>query len=542
MQNKTDIMAEIETDVVVVGAGAGGAAVSWRLASRGVSVVCLEQGGWVDAAASAPAADPAWEVLRQHGWSPSPNQRAGPDDDPIDDADSEIKPLCYNGVGGSTVMWSCHMPRFHPSDFRVRTLDGVGADWPLGYDDLAPYYDLNETMMGVAGVAGHPAYPSTAAPRLPPVGLSRGARQIAEAMNRLGISWWPAEIAINTGPARGTIGQCNNCGPCELHCSRRAKGAVDLGYWPAALTHGVRLVTRARVQQVLVNAQGNACGVVWRADDGALHRVRAARVILAANGIFTPRLLLLSASQAHPDGLANRSGLVGAGLMLHPLARVTGLFDTLTEGHRGIAAGALVSHHFYETDPARGFERGIKLQALGTHGPVLTALGSLGARLPWGSDHHAAFARSFGRAISLSICAEDMPEGENRVVLSDKVMARDGQPAAKMVYRIPNLARAALDFGRIRAREILTEAGAGDFIEMPTVTNAGFHLMGTARMGADRETSVVDHRGQAHDVPGLYVADASVFASSAAVNPTNTLQALALRLADGLVDRLGAAS
>lgn len=539
MQNKTDIMAEIETDVVVVGAGAGGAAVSWRLASRGVSVVCLEQGGWVDPATSAPAADPAWEVLRQHGWNPNPNLRAGPDDDPIDDADSEIKPLCYNGVGGSTVMWSCHMPRFHPSDFCVRTLDGVGADWPLGYDDLAPYYDLNEAKMGVAGLPGHPAYPPNTARRLPPVGLSPGARRVAEAMNRLGISWWPAEIAINTGAAHGDIGQCNNCGPCELHCHRRAKGAVDLGYWPEALAMGARLVTGARVQQVLVDAAGAACGVVWRDQDGALHRVRAARVILAANGIFTPRLLLMSAGGAHRTGLGNRSGLVGAGLMLHPLARVTGLFDTGVDGHRGIAAGALVSHHFYETDPARGFARGVKLQALGTHGPVLTALGSLGARVPWGAGHHGAFARQFGRAISLSVCSEDMPEAGNRITLSDRITTRDGQPAARMTYRIPDQARAALDFGRDRAREILAEAGAQEFIEMPTVANAGFHLMGTARMGADRETSVTDRWGQVHDVAGLYVADASVFASSAAVNPTNTLQALALRLADRLVDRQG---
>lgn len=535
MQNKTDVMAEMETDVVVVGAGAGGAAATWRLASRGIRVVCLEQGDWVDPAASAPAADPAWEVVRQYGWNPNPNQRAAPADDPIDDRDSEIKPLCFNGVGGSTVMWSCHMPRFHPSDFRVRTLDGVGADWPLDYDELSPYYDLNEAMMGVAGLAGHTAYPPTTAPRLPPVGLSPGARRVAEAMNRLGISWWPAEIAINTGPARGEVGRCNNCGPCELHCPRRAKGAVDLGYWPEALAHGARLITGARVTQVLVNAQGAACGVLWQGADGSMQRLRAARVIVAANGIFTPRLLLLSARKTHPRGLANRSGLVGAGLMLHPLARVTGLLDEPAEGHRGIAAGALVSHHFYETDPARGFARGIKLQALGTHGPALTALGSLGARMPWGSAHHAAFGRTFGHAISLSICAEDMPHAENRIALSDRVTTRDGQPAARMVYRIPAEARAALDFGRNRARDILTEAGARDFIEMPTVSNAGFHLMGTARMGADRETSVVDRWGQAHDVPGLYVADASVFASSAAVNPTNTLQALALRLADRLI-------
>lgn len=523
-------MPPLNSDVLIIGAGAGGAAAAWRLATQGLSVTCLERGDWVDPSAS-PSNNADWEVIRQRDWNPNPNRRAAAVDDPVDDADSEIKPLYFNAVGGSTVMWSCHFPRFHPSDFRTFTLDGTGDDWPISYDDLAPYYDLNETMMGVAGLPGNPAYPPISAPRQPPVGMSPGARRMARAFNDAGVSWWPGDIAINTAPGRDGQGVCNNCGPCELHCPKRAKSATDLNYWPAAIKAGARLVTGARATDLVTTAQGRVSGVVWLDDAGQEHVAHAPIVIVAANGIGTPRFLLNAESAKR----ANRSGLIGRRLMLHPFARVTGVFDAPMDGHHGIAAGTLVSHHYYETDPERGFKRGVKLQALGTHGPALTALGSLGRRVPWGQGHHAVFSNLFGHAYSLSICAEDAPHPENRIALSDKLTGSDGKPAARMVYAIPDEAKLALDFGRDRAREILALAGAHSFIEMETIPEAGFHLMGTTRMGDDPETSVLNEWCEAHDLPGLFVTDGSAFVTGAAANPTNTLQALALRAADHIV-------
>ncbi len=515
--------ADSESDVVIVGAGAAGAAAAWRLARHGLSVTCLEQGDWVDPKSS-PSTDSDWELLRQGPWNPNPNLRRGSVDCPVDASESSIEPLFFNGVGGSTVMWSCHFPRLHPSDFATASLDGAGDDWPIRYEELDPYYDMNERMMGVAGLAGNPAYPPMHAKRTPPVGLSPGALRVAEAFNRLGWSWWPADLSLRTGT---NVAVCNNCGPCELHCPRRAKGAADLSYWPLALAAGARLATGARVVDV-ETLGGRVTGVV-ASDGGALRRCKAPVVILAANGIGTPRLLLHC-------GLANRSGLVGRRLMLHPLARVTGIFEQPVEGHRGIAAGALVSHHFYETDMARGFRRGVKLQGLGSHGPALTALGSLGRRLPWGTRHHATFANTFGHAFSLSICSDDMPDVQNRVVLSGHLADSDDVPAPKVIYRVPGEAKAALDFGRARATEALAEAGAAEFIEMDSVAGAGFHLMGTARMGDNPETSVVDRWGESHDVAGLFVLDGSAFVTAAAANPTNTIQALALRGADRIAE------
>lgn len=517
-------------DVAIVGAGASGAAAAWRLASRGLDVVVLEKGGWWDPASAASQADD-WEWLRLGAWSPSPNVRRRPEDDPVDDRESPIKALVVSAVGGSTVMWSCHLPRFHPSDFRMRTLDGVGDDWPLSYDDLAPYYALNEERMGVAGLAGDPAYPPVPARQTPPVPLGEAEKRVADAFDRLGWAWWPADIAINSRPYAGR-GACNNCGPCELMCPWRAKASADVAYAAPAAALATRIVTGARVVEVTLGADGRADGLVWRDGRGSEHRLRADRVVLAANGIGTPRLLLLNSSPRFPDGLANRSGLVGRRLMLHPLARVTGRFETPVHGHRGVTAGGIVSHEFYETDPARDFVRGVKLLVMRSHGPLLTALGSMMPRIPWGAGHHARLEEVFDHTLSVSVCADDLPDEANTVTLSGTMTDRDGRPAAAMTYRVGENSRKALAFGRARGRELLETAGAVEIAEAELAAQAGFHLMGTARMGDDPETSVTDRWGECHDVPNLWIVDGSLFVTAAAVNPTHTLQALALRAAD----------
>jgi len=148
-------------DVVVVGAGAAGAAATWRLAEQGLRVVCLEQGDWIDWPREAPTLRADWELARETWRHPNPNVRALPEDYPIDDSETDIGPMMYAGVGGSTIHWGCHFPRFHPSDFKVRTLDGVADDWPLDYYELEPYYDLNDGIVGVSGISGDPASPET---------------------------------------------------------------------------------------------------------------------------------------------------------------------------------------------------------------------------------------------------------------------------------------------------------------------------------------------------------------------------------------------
>jgi len=302
-----------------------------------------------------------------------------------------------------------------------------------------------------------------------------------------------------------------------------------------AVAAGARVLAHARVERLEHDAAGRITAAVCRTDAGTI-RVRGDRFVLAANGMGTPRLLLLSASGRFPDGLANRSGLVGRNLMLHPYARVDGLFDERMGAWVSGEKAGIISFQFYATDPGRGFVRGLKLQLVGGPPPVALSLGAaVGSRLPWGAGHHAEFERRFDRTAGFTVCAEDLADPGNRILLSDRLTDADGLPAPKWIYRLSDNSRRALDFGMDRATDVLTAAGAGEIVRAPLRAEAGFHIMGTARMGTDPETSVADPWGRCHEVPNLWIADASLFVTAAAINPTATAQALALRAADRMI-------
>src|SRR5262245_16466512 len=359
-------------DVLVIGAGA---AVAWRLASAGIRVVCLEQGDWVEPGAYPHWRDD-WELHRHTDWSAEPNVRRLAQDYPVNDEASPISPLMFNAVGGSTIHWSAHFPRFRPSDFRVKSLDGVADDWPVDYAALEPYFDLNDRMMGVAGMTGDPAYPPKPARQTPPIPLDTLGVTIARGFDRLGWHWWPSDSAILTRDYDGRRA-CVNCGPCDLGCPTGAKASTDVTYWPKALALGARLETRARVREITLGPNGLADGVLYYDRDGQLRERKAGAVVLAANGIGTPRLLLNSRSSRFPQGLGNRHGLVGRNLMFHPYAMVRGEFPEPLGGHRGPIGCAIVSQEFYETDRARGFVRGYSFQVARGLSPIASANGGL---------------------------------------------------------------------------------------------------------------------------------------------------------------------
>jgi len=532
------------SDVLIVGAGASGAAAAWRLARSGMSVTCLERGGWVDYG-EVPSKRTDWELARQTTHHPNPNVRRNAWDYPVDDTHAAIKPMMYNAVGGSTLHWGAHFPRFRPSDFRVRSLDGVAADWPLDYAELAPFYEENDRIMGVAGVNGDPGNPPRGARQMPPLPIGRGAEIMAAAFDRLGWHWWVADAAINSRPYGEGRGVCNHCGPCDLGCAVKARSSTDVTYWPLALQAGARLVTGARAFEIETDAGGRATGVAYRDEAGIVQRATADVVILAANGVGTARLMLLSRSRAHPNGLANGTDLVGRNLMHHPTGMVTGVFAEPVEGFKGPFATSILCQQFYETDPARGFTRGFQMQLVRSDAPLGTAVGVYLPRVPWGAGHHARFDATFGRTASLTVTTEDLPEPENRVTLSETLTDDDGLPAPKMTYRVSENSRALIAYGIERATEAFREAGAVETLPQDLLTGAGFHLLGTARMGDDPAASVVDRWNRAHEVPNLLVVDGACFVTAAALNPTPTIQALALRAADALIrDRrsMGAAA
>jgi choline dehydrogenase-like flavoprotein len=529
-------MAEETVDVLIIGAGASGAALAWSLAETRMNILCLEQGDWMKPE-DYPGTAGDWETRQLGDFSFSPNNRGRREDYPVNDSESPIAASMFNAVGGSTIMYAAHFPRFHPGDFKVRTLDGVADDWPLDYARLEPYYDLNARMMGVSGLAGDPAYPPKELP-LPPVQIGKLGETLARGFNKLGWHWWPSDSAIISEDYEGRAG-CINAGTCLMGCAHGAKASTDITYWPIALRQGVRLKSRCRVREITVGANGLADGVIYYDADGSECRQKAEVVVVACNGIGTPRLLLNSKSKQFPDGIANRSGLVGKNLMFHPYAMVTGIFDEPLEGYKGPTGCCIMSQEFYETDAARGFVRGYSFEILRGFGPVTTALWGMGTgRLPWGAEHHAAYAELFDRTAGMVVIQEDLPERTNCVTLDRELKDSDGIPAPKISYKLSNNSTRMMEHSVARAREVLEAAGAKHTVADAPLRLAGWHLMGTARMGADPRTSVVNEWGRCHDVRNLFIIDGSIFVTAAAVNPTNTIQALALHIADTMKKNL----
>jgi choline dehydrogenase-like flavoprotein len=524
----------VNADALIIGAGPTGAVAAKRLAEAGMRVVVLEQGDWPDyARARADHAD--FELTAGRDWSANPNRRRAPADYPISDVDSDIAAVMYNAVGGSTVLFAAHWQRNLPSDFRVRTLDGVADDWPLTYEDLEPYYEQVENDFGVSGLAGDPAFPPGKGPPLPPAPLAPMGRRVARAHNRLGWHWWPAPNAIATRPYKA-LRPCTQRGTCMWGCVEGAKGSVDRTHWPQNLALGVQLQTGARVRRLEVNGRGLVTGAVYVDRAGVEHFQPADVTILGANGIGTPRLLLLSASGRYPNGLANSTGLVGRRLMMHPFGTVVGLFDEDLQSTRGVWGQHLHSLQFYETDPARGFVRGAKWGLQPTGGPVsMTRSYPWGDHPIWGPDFHRSIRKRLGRSAMWGIIAEDLPDEANRVVLDPELKDGDGIPAPKVIYRMSENSYRLLRFHQERARESLLAAGAYETVIAPLIRETGWHLLGTAKMGVDPGSSVVDAWGRAHDIPNLFIFDGSIWPTSSGMNPTATIAALALRCSDRLV-------
>jgi choline dehydrogenase-like flavoprotein len=521
-------------DVLVIGAGASGAVVTRHLAARGFHVTCLEQGGWVNASEYA-GDKPEWELYATQRWHHDPNVRGRPDDYPVEVSEADILPQMFAGVGGSTLHFGAQWPRLLPSDFRVRSLDGVADDWPIRYEELAPYYEQTDRDVGAAGLGGDPAYPAGAPPPLPAHPINEYGRRAAQGMNALGWHWWPAVNAI-ASRAWGNLEQCARYGTCETGCPHGAKASFDLTHWPHAIRDGARLVPHARVREITLDARGRATGAIYLDRDGTERHVAAATVVLAANGVGTARLLLLSASPQFPDGLANRSGLVGRRLMMHPYAAVIGVYDEQLRSWRGPAGQNVQSLQFYETDTDRGFVRGAKWAVMPTQGPhrMVALLDGRPYDATWGETMQRHVRDAIGRTIEWGVLSEDLPDPENRVLLDPELKDSSGLPAPRVRYRISENTRRQLEWNCDRAREAHAAAGASTTFTTPIVNDQPGHLLGTARMGTDPATSVTDPNGRTHDVPNLYIADGSVFVTAGGVNPTSTISALALRLAEHL--------
>lgn len=524
-----------DCDVVIVGAGPSGAVAAQRLAGRGLRVVVLEQGGYPDYTL-APADKAEWSLARDRWMAWDPNKRQSDGDYAVDDSDSEVTPLMWNGVGGSSVLYAAAWHRLKPSDFKVRTMDGVGADWPIGYRDLVPYYEQVERAFAVSGVGGDPAYPDGFDIPMPPMPLEDLERRFTAAHARLGWHIWPGSNAIAT-QRFGVLEPCVRRGACMWGCFDGAKASVDRTHWPENIQLGVHLRQRARALRVEHDAGGRATGVVYVDRETGTEHFQAARtVLLGANGIGTPRILLNSASNLHPDGLGNSSGLLGKNLMMHPLSTVIGLFGDFFESWQGPLGQRMYSLEFSETDPARDHVRGAKWQLMGSGSPLNVAGSYPFGTSAWGAEFHQLVRQRFGRSAFWGIIAEDLPHESNLVELAPDVLDDAGMPTVRVHFKTDDNTERLLRFHEEKATESMCEAGAYDVVISPQIREIGWHMLGTARMGTDPRTSVTNEFGRLHDVPNVFVLDGSVMPTSGCVNPTGTVAALALRTADHLLE------
>ena len=519
-------------DILIIGAGATGSLAALVLAQAGLDVVCLEQGGWV-AAGDHPHYATDWGWQRKTNWNADVNKRRHPDDFPVRSDASQV--LMWNGVGGSTNVYGAIWPRYRPSDFRKGDEHGLQPNWPMSYEDLAPFYEQADRIVGTSGLPGDPAMPPRPPSPTGPLPTTEAARTLAGAFDKLGWHWWPAEAAVISADYDGRPA-CNGCGICS-GCPRGSMSKFSLSVWPKALAAGAKLRTHARVLRI-EQTGGRATGAHYIDRITGRDGFQAARlVIVAGNGVGTPRLLLAS------DNLANSSDQVGRNLLHHTLVSSEMWLERNIDGHMGYVA-SLISREFAETDIARGFVNGFNFNCLtSTASAGEVAAGWIAeAKAPWGRGHHAWFERHFGHGIGIHAIGDDLPNPDNRVTLDHAEHDEHGMPVAKLHYRPGDNDRRMMAYMLDRLTDIADAAGAfelrlQDYLDQDGVYRTpAWHMIGTCRMGDDPASSVVNQWQQCWDVPNLFIMDGSVLATGGVVNPTATISALALRAAAHIRD------
>ncbi len=502
-----------EVDLVVVGCGAGGSTMIQRLARAGWRVLALDAGPFWDP-------DTDWvsdEAGSHHLYWTEPRVISGSDPVPLGSNNSG------RGVGGSMVHYAGYTPRFHPSDFRTHTLDGVGADWPIAYTDLKPYYEAIEEELPVAGEKWPWGDPHSYPYRPHPVGgngeiFLRGAEA-------LGLTAKVGPVAIVNGRF-GNRAHCIYRGFCLQGCKVNAKASPLITHIPDALAHGAEVRANAMVSKIEVDERtGRATGVHY-VSDGVARFQRAAMVAIAGYSIETPRLLLNSASDRFPDGLCNDFDQVGRYLMVQGAPQTAGRFDSEVRMYKS-PPPEVSTEAFYETNPSKPYKRGFSVQSVSplpiTWAEHVTTQGH------WGADLRN-YMSDYVHWSCLGALCEFLAQPENRVTLSEE-KDRHGLPVANFAYSQCDNDSALMEAAQSVMEDILHAAGADEVITIQRFA----HLVGGARMAADEQHGVVDSNCRTFAVPNLYITDGSVLPTQGSANPALTIMAVAARAAERLI-------
>lgn len=508
-------------DVCIVGAGAAGGLMAYELSKAGLQVVVIEAGPFWN-----PQTDFASDELsmQQLAWN---DTRIVGGKDPLNMGHNNSG----RGVGGGTVHFTGVFFRFHPSDFRVKTLDGVAEDWPITYEDLAPYYAKIEADIKVSGPKDFPwggfhgPYPCPV--RNP---ISANAQVFRQGCDALGIRSTVAPLAILSAPFDGRP-PCTNRGFCNQGCMPNAKFSTLIHHIPKAIKYGAEIISDSMVTRILTNLDGSRVTGVEFIHDGNSYRQLAKVVIVSAFCVETPRLLLNSATPQHPNGLANSSGMVGKFLMPHIGHDIYAKFDDEIRFYKGTPVMA-VSQDFYETDRKRDFVRGYTFNAHGSR-PVALARALVSNAGIWGKKLKEIMI-DFNFYARITMVGEVLPYEYNNVTLSNDEKDEYGLPRAVVNFSYGDNENKMIAHGVAKANDILKAAGGKPAFVVPDTA----HLLGGCRMGNDSTKSVVNNYCQSHDIANLFICDASVFVTSGGGNPTETIMAIAARTAEQLIVRM----
>ena len=503
-------------DYCIVGVGSAGGVLAQRLARAGFRVAALEAG-------------PFWDTEKDWVSDEKGSHELYWNDLRISGGTHPLALGANNsgkGVGGGSVHWAAFAPRFHPSDFRIYSEDGVGVDWPMSYWDLKPYYELLEREIPVAGPAwfpwgdphGHPYGPHP---------LGGVGDVLVRGCTNLGIRSVAGGPVAILSASHGDRPHCIYRGFCLQGCKVGAKASTLITHVPDAISHGAEIRAHMMASRISLREDGRVDGVVYIDHDGKEHFQRTRAVIVSGYAIETPRLLLNSACPGHRHGLANSSGTLGKYLMVQAGNVVAGRFEQLIRLYKAPPAHAL-TEEFYETDRRRDFARGFAVQTVGPL-PVAFAKQMVAAMGAWGWGMRRVMM-DYNHWATLGVLGEILPWEDNRVELSEE-RDQHGLRVAKVTFNLHDNDQKLIEFGKKKVMEIMWAAGAKQVVQESRFA----HLVGAARMGSDPSTSVVDKFGRTHDIPNLFVCDGSILPTQGSANPGLTIQALAARTADYLI-------
>ncbi len=502
--------------IVVIGSGAGGGVLANELAQAGVNVVCLEAGRRLtfgDIVNDERAMD---EKMTWH------DRRIG---------EGLLNPyfpawMCKT-VGGTTMHWTATSVRLQPHEFRAKTTYGIpntsAIDWPLGYEELEPFYTLAETKMGVSGTNG-----------LPPLPMNNNMKVLAAGARRLGYKEIKSTgVAINSAPYDGRP-QCQQIGFCKSGCVIGAKWSTLYTEIPKAEDTGhFELRPNAMALNLEHDQNGRVTSVLYSGENGAIQRQRARAVCVAGNAIETSRLLLNSQTSMFPDGLANGAGQVGKNYLKHVVLGALGFMPGEVNFYRGAQQGGHIADE-QRNDESRGFAGGYQIESA-AFSPLSVARIAFGGE--WGEELTSAL-EDYTRIAATFITGEDASQSKNGVRLHGEEKDAYGLPVPIVRYEDHDNATPMRKHANASARGLFETLGATRVV--PFKVNMATHNLGTCRMSENPADGVCNKWGRAHEIDNLYISDGSQFSSSGSANPTLTIVALAIRQAGHIRDRMAA--